>query len=109
MFPFGSFLSLLLLITFAGATAIKCCMNSNYNFTNVFIGTTGAALWAEGGMSPAAQVPYGALRLGPDTTTVADFFLRHYSGYNYRDTTIRAFSHTRCVGSGVSDFGNFGI
>ena len=42
-----------------------------------------------------AQLPYGALRLGPDTLTfTTDAGFRHNSGYNYVDSTIRAFSHT---------------
>ena len=86
------------------------CDSADFKGTNPFIGSSGVGLWAEGGMSPAAQVPYGAFRLGPDTTTLrADGFLRHTSGYNSRDTSIRAFSHTRCVGAGVSDYGSFGI
>jgi predicted alpha-1,2-mannosidase len=61
-------------------------------------------------VAPAAQVPYGALRLGPDTTSSAvNIEFRHFSGYNYYDTMIRGFSHTRLAGAGVSDLGTFGI
>ena len=50
------------------------------------------------------------MRLGPDTTTTAiDMSYRHFSGYNYMDTSIRAFSHTHLVGAGVDDLGNIGI
>ena len=38
-----------------------------------------------------------------------DLDFRHCSGYNFNDTVIRAFSHTRLVGAGVSDLGNFGM
>lgn len=56
------------------------------------------------------QVPYGALRLGPDTTSSpANIEFRHFSGYNYYDTMIRGFSHTRLAGAGVSDLGTFGM
>ena len=35
------------------------------------------------------------MRLGPDTESfVGDASFRHFSGYNYVDTNIRAFSHT---------------
>lgn len=34
---------------------------------------------------------------------------RHFSGYNYLDDQIRAFSHTHLVGAGLNDLGNFGV
>jgi hypothetical protein len=34
---------------------------------------------------------------------------RHFSGYNFEDANIRAFSHTHLVGAGVNDLGNVGI
>jgi hypothetical protein len=49
-------------------------------------------------------------RIGPDTTTwVGDIDFRHFSGYNFYDTMVRGFSHTRLAGAGVTDLGNFGI
>lgn len=38
-----------------------------------------------------------------------DLSYRHCSGYNYVDKVIRAFSHTRLVGAGAADLGNFGF
>jgi putative alpha-1,2-mannosidase len=77
--------------------------------TNLFIGSSGFA-YGYGAVSPAAQVPFGAMRLGPDTaSTIPDIEFRHFSGYNYNDIMIRGFSHTRLVGAGLSDFGNFGL
>lgn len=53
------------------------------------------------------QVPYGALRLGPDTTRAAlDLSYRHFSGYNFEDNYLRGFSHTHLVGAGLNDLGN---
>lgn len=76
---------------------------------NVFIGSSGGG-FGYGSLAPAAQYPYGALRLGPDTTSgAANIEFRHFSGYNYYDTMIRGFSHTRLVGAGVSDLGTFGV
>jgi hypothetical protein len=50
------------------------------------------------------------MRLGPDTTNaLVDVGYRHFSGYNYLDTQVRAFSHTHFVGAGINDLGNFGI
>lgn len=46
------------------------------------------------------------MRLGPDTaSSVADAGYRHCSGYNFDDGLVRAFSHTRLVGAGVTDLG----
>ena len=87
--------------------------SSYHQYVNTFIGSGGSG-FGSGGNNPGAQVPFGAIRLGPDSTSkifdkdvVIPF--DHYSGYNYEDTYIRAFSHTRLVGAGVGDFGNFGI
>lgn len=74
-----------------------------------FIGTGGAG-FGYGGLSPAATVPGGFVKVGPDTgteTTAAGF--QHSAGYNYPDTFIRAFSHTRLPGIGVGDGGGLGF
>jgi putative alpha-1,2-mannosidase len=82
---------------------------SQLALVNPFIGSGGWA-YAYGSLNPSAQVPYGALRLGPDTTDmVADISYRHFSGYNYDDKYIRAFSHTHLVGAGANDLGNVGL
>ena len=82
---------------------------------NPFIGTGGFGFGA-GSHNPAAQVPHGALRLGPDTAqsmldgliTVAPSF-NHYGGYHFGDNAVTGFSHTHLVGAGVGDYGNFGV
>jgi len=86
-------------------------MNSCANLvpTNLFIATGGLA-YGYGGINPGVQFPFGALRLGPDTTdSVVDLSYRHFSGYNYADNKIRAFSHTHFVGAGVNGLGSIGI
>lgn len=76
---------------------------------NGFIATGGPG-YGYGGINPGAQYPFGALRLGPDTTsTIVDLSFRHFSGYNSLDDQIRGFSHTHLVGAGVDDLGTFGI
>jgi predicted alpha-1,2-mannosidase len=76
---------------------------------NGFIATGGPA-YGYGGINPGAQYPFGALRLGPDTTTtVVDLSFRHFSGYHALDDQIRGFSHTHLVGAGVDDLGTFGV
>ena len=76
-----------------------------------FIGTGGQAFGC-GGLSPAAQLPYSMLRLGPDTVpsinkTYIDAY--HFGGYSFYDRHIAAFSHLRMVGSGAADLGILGI
>jgi len=80
-----------------------------YDKVNSFIATGGLA-YGYGGINPGAQYPFGALRLGPDTTySVGDISWRHFSGYHYQDTHIRAFSHLHLVGGGVNDLGSVGV
>ena len=76
---------------------------------DTFIGTGGLG-YGVGGSPPGAQVPFGAMRLSPDTSHgPAWFFFDEFGGYHYSDTSIRVFSHTHMVGSGASDFGNHGL
>ncbi|RYG68502.1 hypothetical protein EON64_05020 [archaeon] len=80
-----------------------------YDKVNVFIASGGLA-YGYGSINPGAQMPFGAMRLGPDTTIkAADVGYRHFSGYNSQDNVVRAFSHTHLFGAGVNDLGNFGI
>ena len=72
-----------------------------------FIGTGGVGFGA-GGHNPCAQMPHGAMRLGPDTSlSVAGELLtpsfQHFGGYSAMDNAIRGFSHTHLVGAGVGD------
>lgn len=63
-----------------------------------------------GGINPGPQVPFGAMRLGPDTSfdgLVLSW--QHYGGYYFDDNSIDAFSHTHLVGAGVGDWGNIGV
>ena len=83
------------------------------DYVNPFIGSGGSGFGA-GGHNPGAQVPFGILRVGPDTVdTIAKqpilLPFNHYGGYSYLDNTIVAFSHTHLVGAGVGDLGNFGL
>ncbi|KAA0177021.1 hypothetical protein FNF27_01351 [Cafeteria roenbergensis] len=73
---------------------------------------TGGFGFAIGELNPGAQVPFGSMRLGPDTGLGfgVDFPpFDHYGGYYDSDTHIRAFSHTHFVGAGVGDYGNVGV
>ena len=70
-------------------------------YVNPFIGT-GAV---EGGLSgnnyPGATVPFGMVQLSPDTDQAPDWY--NASGYDYNDSVIHCFSHTRLSGTGASD------
>ncbi len=70
-------------------------------YVNHFIGT-GAV---EGGLSgnnyPGATMPFGMIQLCPDTHEAPDWY--NASGYNYNDSIIYGFSHTRLSGTGASD------
>lgn len=65
------------------------------NYVNVFMGTAGD----HGQLSPSASLPFGMVKLGPETDPT------NHSGYNYRAEKIKGFTHNRmegvgCVGSG---------
>lgn len=65
-----------------------------------------------GALPPGPQVPFGMMRVGPDTASKFRDFAstyQHFGGYFYHDEHIRVFSHTHMVGSGVQDYGNVGV
>jgi predicted alpha-1,2-mannosidase len=79
-----------------------------------FIGTGGFPAYTSGDDMPGATMPYGMVRLSPDTK----FFLGSYlgegktvstAGYYYGDNRLMGFSHTRLVGTGASDGGHFRV
>ena len=74
---------------------------------NPFIGTGGYP-WVCGHNFPGAMVPFGMVRLGPET---ASFPLHkralNTSGYYYGDDQVLGFSHTRLSGTGATDGGHF--
>jgi len=73
---------------------------------NVFIGTGGIG-FGVGSTTPDAAVPFGAVRLGPDTAwNNLNPIFAHNVGYWYIDNQIRGFSHTHLSGIGVTDYGN---
>lgn len=76
---------------------------------NPFVGTGGDG-FGYGGLTPAATVPNGLVKVGPDTDlSGTNPGFNHSAGYNYPDTHIQAFSHHRLPGIGVSDGGALGI
>lgn len=71
---------------------------------------TGGIPWMCGHDTPAAMLPFGMVRLGPDT---ASLFINaqglNRSGYFYGDNKILGFSHTRLVGADALEGGVFRI
>lgn len=63
-------------------------------YVNIFNGTGGD----HGQLSPAAQVPHGLVKPGPDTWPKTSGTAQ--SGYDFNSLLIRGFSHTRIDGTG---------
>ncbi len=79
-------------------------------YVDPFIGTGGTP-WACGMLSPAACTPFGAVRLGPDTSFIggAYIFKTNTSGYYYEHGHIKGFSHSRLSGTGAEDYQIFRV
>lgn len=79
------------------------------SMVNPFSGTGGYP-WVCPHNSPGATLPFGMVRLAPDT---ASLFVNkpalNLSGYYYGDNKILGFSHTRLLGAGVTEGGNFRV
>ena len=73
---------------------------------NPFIGT-GGATYLCGNTFPGATVPFGMIRLSPDTVSPLGRRASNSSGYYYPDSRILGFSHTRLAGTGATEGGNF--
>jgi len=74
---------------------------------NPFIGTGGYP-WVCGHNFPGASLPFGMVRLSPETTSfLTGARARNTSGYFYGDNKTSGFSHTRLSGTGATDGGHF--
>ena len=74
---------------------------------NPFIGTGGFP-WVCGNNFPGAMMPFGMVRLGPETASILiNKRALNTSGYFYGDDQILGFSHTRLNGTGTTDGGHF--
>ncbi len=83
-------------------------------WVNPFIGTGGFPSYTSGDVIPGVTVPFGMVRLSPDTR----FFLGKEffdeptvstAGYYYADKHIMGFSHTRLIGTGAYEGGHFRV
>ena len=74
-----------------------------------FIGT-GGYYWVCANNFPGASMPFGVVRLSPDTeSSVFRKKAMNTSGYYFPDNRIIGFSHTRLSGTGATDGGHFRI
>lgn len=79
-------------------------------YVDPFVGTGGIP-WACAMLSPAATVPFGNIRLGPDTSVAGGLFIvkTNTSGYYYEHRHILGFSYGRLSGTGIHDYGMFRV
>lgn len=76
------------------------------DWVDPFIATGGPG-FRVGSATPAATVPWGMVKVGPDTSLDwGGLGAYHCSGYYYDDTYIEGFSHFHMHGVGVPDYGN---
>ena len=77
-------------------------------YVNNFIGTGGFPAWVCGHNFPGATVPFGMVRLSPETVSLfRSTKAFNTSGYYYGDNRMLGFSHTRLAGTGATDGGHF--
>ena len=77
-------------------------------YVNTFIGTGGFPSWVCGFNFPGATVPFGMVRLSPETMSIYNNTKGiSTSGYYYGDNKLLGFSHTRLAGTGATDGGHF--
>ncbi|MGE0328600.1 MAG: GH92 family glycosyl hydrolase [Polyangiaceae bacterium] len=77
---------------------------------NPMIGTGGVG-FGVGSAYPGPALPFAMIHAGPDTNTAGfdGLGFYHCAGYHYGDPFIEAFSLTHAYGTGVSDYGTFGL
>ncbi len=71
--------------------------------------STGGNRFLCGHNSPGATMPFGLVRLSPDTISRGGITAANKSGYFYHDPLILGFSHTRLCGAGAVDGGHFRV
>lgn len=71
------------------------------HYVNPFIGTGNMEGGLSGNCHPGATTPFGMVQVCADTHPAPDWY--NASGYNYNDSVIYGFTHTRLSGTGVSD------
>ncbi|MCG3173884.1 MAG: hypothetical protein GMKNLPBB_02091 [Myxococcota bacterium] len=73
---------------------------------NPFVGTGGKG-YGQGSALPGAGLPFGMVKISPDTMgETGALGFSHCGGYWYEDRYIQGFSHVHIHGTGVADHGN---
>lgn len=93
---------ILLFLLFFGLATPASLAQAFARWVNPFIGTGAVEAGLSGNNYPGATVPFGMVQLSPDTREAPDW--AQASGYDYNDSTLYGFSHTRLSGTGASDF-----
>ena len=70
-------------------------------YVDPFIGTGAVEHSLSGNCYPGATTPFGMVQLSPDTQAAPDW--DKASGYDYNDSHLCGFSHTRLSGTGAAD------
>lgn len=83
-------------------SAVEGIAGDYARYVDPFIGTGAVRGGLSGNNYPGATAPFGMVQLSPDTHSAPDWY--NASGYDYNDSTIYCFSHTRLSGTGASDF-----
>jgi predicted alpha-1,2-mannosidase len=102
---------LLLVVTDVRGDTSTAGTHNLTSFVNLYIGTGGGG-WGVSEVAPGPQVPFGAMRLSPDTSLGLEPIRINFlvnGGYYYFDRYVECFSHTHVNGAGGSDWQNFGV
>lgn len=82
-------------------TALGAAAGNFTQYVNPFIGTGNMEGGLSGNCYPGVTTPFGMVQVCADTHPAPDWY--NASGYNYNDSVIYGFTHTRLSGTGVSD------
>lgn len=102
---------LILAAVSVGASCASAVVRSRTNNVDTRIGSGGFG-FGIGEINPGPSMPFGCMRLGPDTSVGLEPIripFQTYAGYAYDTDYIECFSHTHVVGAGLGDFQNFGV
>lgn len=111
LIPLGLVVSALILLMAWPAYGVAAVTRNRTSNVDTRIGTGGFG-FGIGELNPGPSMPFGCLRLGPDTSIGLEPIripFQTYAGYAYDANWIECFSHTHVVGAGLGDFQNFGI
>lgn len=97
-----------------GLTDIEIQPGEIGQLVDPFIGTGGFPTYVSGATIPGATLPFGMVRLSPDTQFFLDGLVPGKKtvitgGYYYGDRKMMGFSHNRLIGTGAWEGGQFRV